>query len=173
MKRIYSQLYRLFDDCTPLKADCGKACDGACCTDEGGEGMRLYPGEQVMLKEADFLTLEQSEFMVEGKKVPIAVCKGVCDRMYRPLACRIFPLFPYVKPGSRPVIIMDPRANAICPIARVMKPSDLEKRFVRRVTLAANLLYCIPKTRKFMKEQSELLDEMCGSYQILSRILSD
>ncbi|MBE7043256.1 MAG: hypothetical protein E7399_07175 [Ruminococcaceae bacterium] len=173
MKRIYSQLYRLFDDCTPLKADCGKACDGACCTDEGGEGMLLYPGEQVMLKKADFLTLEQSEFTVEGNKVPIAICKGSCNRRFRPLACRIFPLFPYVKPGSRPVVIMDPRANAICPIARVMKPSDLEQQFVRRVNLTANLLYLIPKTRKFMEEQSKLLDDMCGSAQILSRILSD
>lgn len=173
MKRIYSQLYRLFDDCTPLKADCGKSCDGACCTDEGGEGMLLYPGEQVMLKDAGFLKVEKSEFTVEGKQVPIAVCEGKCNRSYRPLACRIFPLFPYVKPGSRPIIIMDPRANAICPIARVMKPSDLEKRFVRRVELTAKLLYCIPKTRKFMEEQSELLDDMCGSAQILSRILSE
>ncbi len=173
MKEIYAQVYRLFDDCTPLQADCGKACNGACCTDEGGEGMFLYPGEQVMLQGAEFLTLAKSEFTVEGKSVPIALCKGSCDRKFRPLACRIFPLFPYVKSGSRPVIIMDPRANAICPVARVMKPADLEKRFVRRVTLVANLLYQFPKTRKFMEEQSELLDEMCGSAQILSRILSD
>lgn len=173
MKEIYTQLYRLFDDCTPLAVDCGGACNGACCTDEGGEGMFLYPGEQVMLRQADFLTLTQSEFQVEGKKVPIAICKGSCNRKLRPLACRMFPLFPYVKAGSRPVVIMDPRANAICPIARVMKPKNLEKRFVRRVNLAANLLYQFSKTRKFMEEQSELLDDMCGSYQILSRILSD
>lgn len=173
MKEIYTQLYRLFDDCTPLLADCGRACNGACCTDEGGEGMFLYPGEQVMLRGVDFLTLTQSEFTVEGRSVPIALCKGRCERTLRPLACRIFPLFPYVKPGSRPVIIMDPRANAVCPIARVMKPKDLEKRFVRRVTLAAKLLYQFPKTRKFMEEQSELLDDSCGSYEILSRILSE
>ncbi len=173
MKRIYTQLYQLFDDCTPLKADCGKACDGACCTDEGGEGMLLYPGEQVMLQKADFLSIEPSEFIVDKTPVPIAICKGRCDRSLRPLACRIFPLFPYVKPGSRPVVIMDPRANAICPIARVMKLSGLEKKFVRRVNLAAKLLYQIPETRKFMEEQSELLDDMCGSAQILSRILSD
>ncbi len=173
MKEMYSQLYKLFDDCTPLQADCGKACNGACCTDEGGEGMFLYPGEQVMLREADFLTLTDSEFTVEGSRVPIALCKGSCKRKLRPLACRIFPLFPYVKPGSRPIIIMDPRANGVCPIARVMKPTDLEKRFVRRVTLAAKLLYQFPKTRKFMEEQSKLLDDSCGSYEILRRILSD
>ena len=173
MKELYSQLYKLFENCTPLKADCGRACNGACCTDEGGEGMLLYPGEQVMLREADFLTLTDSVFTVDGKSVPIALCKGSCERTLRPLACRIFPLFPYVKPGSRPVIIMDPRANAVCPIARVMKPKDLEKPFVRRVTLAAKLLYQFPQTRKFMEEQSKLLDDMCGSYEILSRILSD
>ena len=173
MKEIYTQLYRLFDHCTPLKADCGKACNGACCTDEGGEGMFLFPGEQVMLRGADFLTLTDSEFTVEGNKVSIALCKGRCNRTLRPLACRIFPLFPYVKPGSRPVIMMDPRANAICPIARVMKLSDLDQLFVKRVQLTAKLLYQIPQTRKFMEEQSELLDDMCGSYEILSRILSE
>lgn len=173
MKELYTQLYRLFDDCTPLKQDCGQTCQGACCTDEGGEGMFLYPGEQVMLTNADFLTLTPSEFTVQGKRVPVAICKGTCDRNFRPLACRIFPLFPYVKPGSRPVIIMDPRANPICPVARVLKVGDLQPAFVRRVRLTANLLFQFSQTRKFMEEQSELLDEMCGSYEILSRILSD
>lgn len=172
MQHIYEQLYRLFDECTPLKQDCGRACGGACCTNEGGEGMFLYPGEQVMSHRADFLNVTKSSFEAGGKCVPIALCGGQCDRTLRPLACRIFPLFPYVKPGSRPVIIMDPRACAVCPIARVMKPQDLESKFVRRVRMTANLLYQFSDTRKFMEEQSNLLDDMCDSGQILTQILS-
>lgn len=172
-KQVYTQLYRLFDSCTPLAGDCGRACKGACCTDEGGEGMFLYPGEEQMLERADFLTIQPSNFTVQGRSVPIAICKGVCDRGLRPLACRIFPLFPYVKAGSKPKVLMDPRANSICPIARVMKPSQLEPAFVRGVERTALLLSLFPSARFFMEEQSHLLDEMCGSYEILRRILSE
>ncbi len=172
-KQVYSQLYRLFDECTPLAGDCGRACAGACCTDEGGEGMFLYPGEKQMLAEADFLSIQSSAFVVQGQMVPIAICGGKCDRRLRPLACRIFPLFPYVKPGSRPKIIMDPRANAVCPIARNLNPSQLEPAFFRNVERTALLLSRFSASRVFLEEQSNLLDEMCGSYEILRRILSD
>lgn len=171
--QVYSQLYRLFDQCTPLAGDCGRSCGGACCTDEGGEGMLLYPGEERMLREAEFLAIQPSSFLVGQKAVPIAVCEGKCSRRLRPLACRIFPLFPYVKPGSRPKVLMDPRASAICPIARVMKPNQLERCFVKNVERTAMLLYQFSAARIFMEEQSNLLDELCGSYEILRRILSE
>ncbi len=172
-KELYRQLYRLFDDCTPLSTDCGQCCHGACCTEEGGDGMFLYPGEEELLQSASFLTLQKSSFRVNGKPVTIALCEGRCDRALRPLACRIFPLFPYVKPGSRPVVFMDPRAGAICPVARVMQPSELEPQFVRRVNRTALLLHKFEQSRIFMEEQSNLLDELCGSYEILRKILSE
>ena len=42
---IYLQLYRLFDDTTPVPVDCGQLCDSACCKDDddGDNGMYLFP----------------------------------------------------------------------------------------------------------------------------------
>ena len=71
------------------------------------------------------------------------------------------------------MVFMDPRADAICPIARVMQPSELEPQFVRRVNRTALLLHKFEQSRIFMEEQSNLLDELCGSYEILRKILSE
>ena len=46
-KKLYGYLYSLLDDVTPLKADCGALCDGACCKGDDA-GMYLFPHEEVM-----------------------------------------------------------------------------------------------------------------------------
>ena len=42
---IYLQLYKLFDDITPVPVDCGQLCDKACCKGDDS-GMFLFPGEK-------------------------------------------------------------------------------------------------------------------------------
>ena len=74
--------------------------------------MWLLPDEDLLLKDADFLTIHET---LEGK---YAVCTGRCDRKLRPIACRIFPYFPLLfrtRAGTHSVKPMpDPRALATC-----------------------------------------------------------
>ena len=96
-KSLYLQAYQLLERVTPLKNDCGNLCNKACCQDnEADLGMDLFPGEEELLYSADFLTI-RSVNSVEDPKLQ-AICHGKCDRPKRPLACRIFPLTPYITP---------------------------------------------------------------------------
>lgn len=161
---IYLQIYRLFDKATPLKFDCGKLCNSACC--KGDEsGMYLFPGEESVyrLLKCDWATIEESDFTYEyngkTKKVPLLVCNGNCNRYERPLACRIFPLTPYLEKDGRLSVIMDPRAKSICPVARELSRDELATGFEKRVRKAFLPLMKNPEFREFMKAYSEHIDE--------------
>lgn len=161
---IYLQIYRLFDHSTPLKLDCGKLCNSACC--EGDEsGMYLFPGEENVQKilKSKWAKIEKSDFYYEycGKKknVPLLVCEGECDRYERPLACRIFPLTPYLTKDGRLEIIMDPRAKAICPISRELSADELDLKFLKNVKKAFVLLMKNEEFRAYMTSYSEYIDE--------------
>lgn len=161
---IYLQLYRLFDSATPLSVDCGKFCNSACCQGEDS-GMYLFPGEENVQKilNSPWATVEKSDFYYEyrGKKknVPLLVCNGECNRYERPLACRIFPLTPYLKKDGELEIIMDPRAKAVCPISRELKADELEFKFIKNVKKAFVLLLKNEEIRAYMKSYSEYIDE--------------
>lgn len=160
---IYLQLYRLFDNVTPLRFDCGKLCNRACCDGEDS-GMYLFPGEQKVyeLLSADWSKIEASEFSYEHdnkvKKTPILFCDGKCDRYQRPLACRIFPLTPYLEDGELKVII-DPRAKAICPLSYENDISDFNPIFVENVKKAFRVLLLNSEFNSFMKAYSRYIDE--------------
>lgn len=183
-REIYTQIYWRLDKVTPLPVDCGRSCGAACCEDnETGTGMYLFPGEEAMFslpeekktqllsgeegvlrEESEWLHITPSEFVVEGRPVLLATCGGSCPRHLRPLSCRIFPLVPYAKRGSRMRIIMDPRARPLCPLARVLQPRDLEPDFYKNVRRSMQLLMKFHATREFIYEQSELIDEQCGPF---------
>ncbi len=160
---LYLQLYRLFDDITPVPADCGALCDKACCRGDDG-GMYLFPGEERVysLLKPDWITIEDSDFTYnfEGKQknVKIAFCNGTCDRYQRPLACRIFPLTPYFKDGKISVIT-DPRSKAVCPLGKALELGDYDRAFFRNVKNAFVLLAKNSEIRAFLEEYSRYLDE--------------
>lgn len=161
---LYLQLYRLFDDITPMPVDCGSLCDKACCQGDDG-GMYLFPGEERVYKllNPDWITIEDSDFTYtfKGKKktVKIAFCKGECDRYQRPLACRIFPLTPYLKDGEI-TVITDPRSKAICPLGKALEIADYDRRFVRNVRNAFVLLSKNSEFMAFLKDYTEYIDDI-------------
>lgn len=167
---VYLQLYRLFDNITPLKADCGKLCKKACCKGEDC-GMYLFPGEKKAfdILNADWAEIEKSEFCYsyngKTKHVPILFCNGKCDRYQRPLACRIFPLTPYLKDGKLSIII-DPRAKAICPLAVGMNKEEYEPEFKRNVEKAFKLLITNKEVYTFMEYYSAYLDDFLRFYSM-------
>ena len=165
---VYLQLYRLFDNITPLKADCGKLCKKACCKGDDC-GMYLFPGEKRVFDiiNAQWAELEKSDFCYayEGKKrnVPILFCNGTCDRYQRPLACRIFPLTPYLKDGKLSIII-DPRAKSVCPLARAVKKEELEPEFVKNVEKTFRILLSNKEFYAFTEAYSAYLDDFLRFY---------
>lgn len=163
-KKFYSRIYKLLENVTPLKKDCGVLCDGLCCKDIDGEpsGMLLFPHEEEMLTNADFGEIIESncEYGEEGIS-KLFICKGKCDRALRPLACRIFPLLPYRHKleGKKMKIIMDKRAKGMCPLARSLEPEQLEPLFVENVTKVCIEILRLSDGADYIDMLSDLSDQ--------------
>ena len=105
---VYLQLYKLFDEITPVPVDCGELCSKACCMGDDS-GMYLFPGELEVFKllTPDWAKIENSDFKYTHNNktysLPICFCDGSCDRFQRPLACRIFPLTPVLDENKNQV----------------------------------------------------------------------
>ncbi len=159
---VYLQLYKLFDNSTPVKGDCGKLCGAMCCQGED-TGMYLFPGEKKVynLLEPDWIEIEKSDFkyIYEGKEkhLNIAFCKGECDRFQRPLACRIFPLTPILDEGGKLDIIVDPRSKSICPLGKTFTLEDFEPVFVKNVKKTFTVLCKNKEFITFMEAYSEYI----------------
>ncbi len=161
---VYLQLYRLFDDVTPIKADCGQLCGKICCKGKDS-GMYLFPGEKNVYKllNPSWMKIEYSdlEYKYNGKniRVPILFCNGKCDRYQRPLACRIFPLTPYLNSDGKLEIIIDPRAKGICPLAKGLYINEYTPNFVKNIHKCFNILTKNKEVYTFLDTYSRQLDE--------------
>lgn len=161
---LYLQLYRLFDDSTPIDLDCGALCNKACCFGENDEGMLLFPGEYEVYKllEPDWTESDKTDMVYEfdNKRynVPILFCSGSCDRYQRPLACRIFPLTPHLDKNGRIEIITDPRAKSVCPLSKGFFLEDYNPDFVKNIYRTFTLLMKNKRFASFMKVYSEYID---------------
>lgn len=166
---VYLQIYKLFDNITPVSVDCGQLCNKACCKGDDS-GMFLFPGEKEVFKllNPNWVRIESTDFTYKYNtktyNVPIAMCNGSCDRYQRPLACRIFPLTPYVGDDDKIDIIIDPRAKGICPMAKSFYLEDFDDKFIRNIKKAFLLLMKNTHFKAFMKEYSKYLDEFKRFY---------
>lgn len=134
----WENLYRMMMDLTPLEVDCGSLCSKKCCSTRNARpGVCLFPGEEVMFeKEAGWFKIEEhpaGEEHFTGAKPLFLNCRGSCPREKRPLACRLFPLAPYLDRQGRLEIIFDGDALFICPLVRLKGPEDLAPAFVEQV----------------------------------------
>ncbi len=157
----FSELYALFERLTPLAADCGTVCGGACCRDlsHSGEGapsgMLLFPGEEAFRRERG---LEDGVVLHRGTE-PLFVCRGACRREQRPLSCRIFPLFPALGADGRIRAVYDPRAWRVCPLVREHRHVPLQRAFVRAVRAAGREIARTGEGRDFLARQAEEIRE--------------
>ena len=155
----------LTENITPLNADCGRYCGGACCQpDEDGQGgMLLFPEEEKLyqpLPEGFALTRDDS--VTPGAH--LLICSGFCDRRARPLSCRIFPLLP-TENGCRP----DKRAWAVCPLMANGK-SGMRKEFVQAVRKAGRILYACPEHAAFLNAIHAYIASLDAAHQWLNNI---
>lgn len=161
---IYLQLYRLFDESTPLPVDCGQLCDAACCKGDDS-GMFLFPGEAAVYKllKPEGFRIEMSDLTYDDngikRRTPIIFCEGNCDRYVRPLSCRIFPLTPILNDDGKIEIITDPRAKSVCPLAKTLYMDEYDDSFVKSVKKAFILLSKNKHVYAFLKEYTEYLKE--------------
>lgn len=159
---LFQNAYGILNKITPLQFDCGKLCNQACCdsADEDA-GMYLFPGEELMYKEKPgWLRIEQSAFTYgDEKPVLIAICTGQCDRELRPLACRIFPLTPYLGHNGVVNIKMDPRAVPVCPLANPYTAKGLDKGFALAVNEVFKILAEDKEIYEYIFSLSRLIDE--------------
>lgn len=160
LREAYERLYHK----TPLGFyNCGRLCDGLCCRGDC-QGMWLYPYEEELFDGKEGFEVCETE---GNYGYPMVICLGECDRAERPLACRIFPLFPLVfeEEGKIQIkVIYDPRAG-MCPLARQNK--QLDPSFVKEVRKAARYLVRDEKILEYMKAVSlELIEIMELQYRL-------
>lgn len=148
---VLESCYSFLRKTTPLDFDCGKICGGKCCGADDETGMLLFPGEEKFLDE-NIRVIENKN----GDK--IAVCDGRCDRNKRPLACRIYPLFPiiYNEKGQYKIkVIFDIRAN--CPLSA--GEYNFTRRFIKSVKRVGKYLLLNEETADFYRELSEMIED--------------
>lgn len=145
--RLYAKIFRTLGDLTPLRADCGQLCGGACCKGNDSTGMRLFPHEET--------TLAVKPIAGGGR---LAVCSGTCDRTQRPLSCRIFPFFPTIDEKGRIFVEMDHRAARLCPLLAHSEEIVFNPRFFRALKKVGKLLAKDEECREFLRETTEEID---------------
>jgi hypothetical protein len=61
---LYRRVYRILENSTPLKFDCGLLCNSKYCTGDSNAGMCLFPGEESMFEiHDDFLTIRKEKIV--------------------------------------------------------------------------------------------------------------
>lgn len=160
---FYRKIYEVIGGETPIGVDCGQLCNGACCKGDDETGMYLFPGERHMYaSDGGWFDIAKSGFCYKKgeREIPcdIFICKATCDRGKRPLACRIFPLLPYVDKQGKMSVIPDPRGRGLCPLT-IMENSDLDGEFVRRVERVGKIMMKIPEMKDYLTSLSRLTDE--------------
>ena len=140
---------------TPLKKDCGRVCDAACCRSPENEeiGMLLFPGEEEVYSGKDGWMIRETAMG------PMVICSGICERDERPLACRMFPLLPVIGEDGEIRAVTDLRAKAVCPLARQGR-SAMDPAFTEAVREAGDLLAADEEQAEFLKSLAEEQEEL-------------
>ncbi|MBE6935950.1 MAG: hypothetical protein E7458_05540 [Ruminococcaceae bacterium] len=160
MKRAY----RILEQVTPIDGDCGTLCGARCCKGDEHDGMWLLPGEDALLKDAEFLTIRTA---LEGK---YAICTGSCRRELRPLSCRIYPYFPMPEEGRdgelRIVPTPDLRALSTCALFRDSAP-PVTPRFRHALRRVGRLLLRDPALRRWLISSGDYIRDVAAMRELL------
>ncbi len=158
-ENVVKSCYALFRNVTPLHSDCGKICNGKCCKGNDKTGMLLFPGEESLI-DKDIAVLNT------GDGFSIAVCTGMCNRHYRPLSCRIYPLFPVIKNENGKEFIeveLDPRAD--CPLCS--GEYEFTPEFLKAVKRVGKYLLLNEETAQCYRKISAETDEINNLKELL------
>ena len=164
----FRRVYEMLDRVSPLPYDCGEGCGAACCRNEYFDDdtepyIYLLPGEKEYLDEAGAglktgreLTKDHDLPASYGKYVQVAYCAGPdsCDRRFRPVQCRTFPLTPhYTEDGELRLIFYDGELPYVCPLIR--ERVELSEDFKEAVAEAWRILAEDPAVRDLILMDSK------------------
>ena len=158
-EEVILKCYEFLGDETPLEFDCSRICKNKCCKGDENTGMILFPGEENLIDPNIKIKISQT-----GEK--IAVCNGTCDRIKRPLSCRIYPFFPLVKEfrnNKRVKVIFDLRAD--CPLSN--REYEFNYEFLRRVKRVGRYLLSNDETKKMYLELCDEMNEQITLLELL------
>ncbi|MBQ7400048.1 MAG: hypothetical protein IJW06_06300 [Clostridia bacterium] len=164
---LLRRAYTLLENSTPLKYDCGKLCEGACCRAdtiraESDAGMMLLPYEDVLIGGCEEFEIKDTS---DGK---ILTCSGTCERIFRPFMCRIFPYYARIdEETGRISLRVDPRAANICPIATKKKRTRHSVYFHRNALRAVRILMHDEDFKKELIKTSNFCDGLYEMYRTL------
>ncbi|HEX3047347.1 MAG TPA: hypothetical protein VHY08_21525 [Bacillota bacterium] len=161
---LYTKAYDQFHHSTPLKLDCGTLCQRACCRGlEEDSGMWLFPGEEdLLIQEPSYKIQPIGLKLKNGRPLQWLICTGECVRRIRPLACRLFPLSPYLNQKGILTTIIDPRSKSLCPLAG--QPEQLQKEFIQIANRVCRQLAREPEILEFI----EILTSQIEDYRKLA-----
>lgn len=165
-KELIKRAYKLLDDVTPLKFDCGLICSNTCCKPNAafakdGCGMLLLPSEDEII--GDFFP---KEAIKECKDENILVCDGKCERKMRPFMCRIFPYYAKIdKDTWRITLKIDPRSAVCCPLATRKKGTRSNIYFHRNARRAVRILMKDEQIRKELIKTCDFCDSLYELYR--------
>lgn len=135
------RIYEKLNSVSPIDGDCGKLCEAACCTSTDPDmGIYLLPGEeQLVMDAADDFEIEVEdacEYEVprswEGNLYFIrCVNPGKCNRFYRPIQCKMYPLEPHMANGKLSLILSSVKTPYVCPL--ISKKMRLDPIFIKTV----------------------------------------
>ena len=163
----YRQIYTMLDQVSPLSYDCGSLCDSICCSNDpftdDESYIYLLPGEWEYLRSEgckfDVSKEKCSEHFLPaswGEYVYIMHCPGAseCDRRFRPIQCRTFPLTPHLKKkGVLEMILCDTDLPYVCPLIR--EKMTLRDDFVETTLKAWKILIEDKAIRDLVKLDSK------------------
>lgn len=161
-ENVIKTCYSLLRNVTPLAVDCGKICNGKCCKGDNKTGMLLFPGEENLID-------PNMKVYKNEKGDSFAVCDGTCDRNRRPLACRIYPLFPIIKSEKEEEYIeteFDIRAD--CPL--LSGEFGISREFAKMVKRVGKYLLLNEETAEFYRGLSGEITEYYELKNILKKI---
>lgn len=150
----YEAAYAALDELTPIPADCGRLCRKKCCRGGKDDGMLLFFREDEFLDGQRFLKLSARDFA--GGTAQMAVCRGRCQREWRPLSCRIYPFAPRLIDGKIEVQ-PDPRAAFSCPLLDPGAKEYLNPAFLEAVRQAFTSLLALPGMPEFLTRYTKML----------------
>lgn len=158
---VIETCYSLLRNVTPLAFDCGKICEGKCCKGDNKTGMLLFPGEENLID-------PKMKVYKNENGDSFAVCDGTCDRNRRPLACRIYPLFPLISfQNGEEYIKTEFDIRADCPL--VSGEFEITREFAKRVKRVGKYLLLNKETAEFYRGLSDEISE----YNELKNILKN
>jgi len=172
----YHHWYAQLDRHAPLGyRDCGSSCGRICCTDyEEDVGMYLFPGEEALYPaQEDWYRIETSTCGAEGlyprddTPIHVFICDGRCPRHRRPLACRLFPLTPVLRPDGVFSLGYPLGAYPICPLTRT-DPGTLHRGFRRAVRRVYRELLADPMLfARYLDESHVIREESRAAWFIM------